>query len=106
MIVASEPAAGPTLIKATDRRSVLIPPRRRAIEEKLIFEQFTGEDVAFGEADEPFDVHGRHDLAMKHKIRKSGKEFFDRLLHRIPESVPLGLPIAIREVIGSIHDEA
>ena len=45
-------------------------------EEHLGSEEFAGEDVAFGEADDPFDVEGGDHLSVQHQVAEPREESF------------------------------
>src|SRR4029079_3117106 len=65
--------------------SILRPARSGSKEEELLERQFTLKDVALAQAEHGLDIQRRQYLAMKNQASQIGREFGNRVHHRIPE---------------------
>src|SRR3712207_7311415 len=72
------------------------PPRSTLFPYTTLFRS-----VALREPHRALDVQRRHDFAMQDEVTEAGKEGLEGGLHGVPELVPLGVPVAVLQLVRS-----
>src|SRR3954454_11042199 len=98
--------AGSALVVTLERGAVLAPSRCRPEEVHLGCEELPAEDVPLREPHRAFDVQRRHDLPVQDQVTEAGEERLESRLHGVAELVPLGVPVAILQLVRCALDEA
>src|SRR5207245_10749178 len=98
--------AGAAEIEASERHSVLGPPRRWPEEEELVRRELSMEDVPARQADHLFQVPGAEHLPLKDDLPEIRNVPLDRLEDRRSECLAPFLPSPFTQRVRCVLDEA